>query len=180
MKVGDRVSVIDDTITGIVVAIKGDKVSIIDEYDFSFQFLKSELVVVAEEQSELSMYINIAHQDLLTEKKEFSKKRKMTSPLKKGKQPPMEVDLHIHQLVETTRGMDNYDILNLQIETAQQKIEFAIANKISRIVFIHGVGEGVLKTELEFLFKKYKTDFYEASFQKYGFGATEVYIYQNQ
>ena len=47
------------------------------------------------------------------------------------------------------------------------------------MVFIHGKGEGVLKLELEFLFKNYNVKWYEASFKKYGLGATEVYIYQN-
>ncbi|MBS9768179.1 MAG: Smr/MutS family protein [Flavobacteriaceae bacterium] len=180
MKIGDKVAVIDDVITGIVTKIDNNTVSLVDENDFTFRFFKNELVVIEQEQSDLSKYINIAHQDLLAEKRNFSEKKRKKTPVKKGKQPPMEVDLHIHQLIDSTRGMDNYDMLNLQIETAKQKIEFAIAHKISRIVFIHGVGEGVLKNELEFLFKKYNTEYYPASFQKYGFGATEVYIYQNQ
>lgn len=49
-----------------------------------------------------------------------------------------------------------------------------------KLVFIHGVGEGVLKSELEFLLSKYDgITFKEASYQKYGVGATEVYIKQN-
>ena len=48
------------------------------------------------------------------------------------------------------------------------------------IVFIHGVGEGVLKEELGYLFRKYdNVKFYDADYQKYGLGATEVYIFQN-
>jgi dsDNA-specific endonuclease/ATPase MutS2 len=47
------------------------------------------------------------------------------------------------------------------------------------VIFIHGIGEGVLKRELQYLLKKYPVDFYDASYQKYGLGATEVYIYQN-
>ncbi len=180
MKIGDKVAVIDDVITGIVTEISNDTVSLVDENDFTFRFLKNEVVVIEEEQSNLSKYINIQHQDLLAEKKQISKRKKQPTPVKKNKQQVMEVDLHIHQLIDSTRGMDNYDMLNLQIETAKQKIEFAIAHKIPRIVFIHSIGEGVLKTELEFLFKKYNTDYYPASFQKYGFGATEVYIYQKQ
>jgi len=47
-------------------------------------------------------------------------------------------------------------------------------------VFIHGVGEGVLRTELEFLLGRYSNvTFYDAEYAKYGVGATEVYIYQN-
>ncbi len=68
----------------------------------------------------------------------------------------------------------------LQWDTAQRKLEFAIGKRIQKIVFIHGVGEGVLKMELETLFRRYdNVKFYEADFQKYGLGATEVYIYQN-
>ena len=47
-------------------------------------------------------------------------------------------------------------------------------------MFIHGVGEGVLKEELHYLFNKYENvKHYDANYQKYGLGATEVYIYQN-
>jgi len=61
-----------------------------------------------------------------------------------------------------------------------KQLEFAIRKKIQRVVFIHGVGEGVLKLELQYLFKHYDNlKFYDADYQKYGLGATEVYIYQN-
>jgi len=70
-------------------------------------------------------------------------------------------------------------MLSLQIETAKRKLDYAVSKKISKIVFIHGRGEGVLKKELEFLLGNYNVKFYDASYQKYGLGATEVYIYQN-
>jgi len=88
------------------------------------------------------------------------------------------VDLHIHQLTGSTRGMTNFDMLNLQLDTAKRQLEFAIRKRIQKVVFIHGVGEGVLKEELKYLFKRYPVDFYDADYQKYGLGATEVYIYQ--
>jgi dsDNA-specific endonuclease/ATPase MutS2 len=70
-------------------------------------------------------------------------------------------------------------MLNLQIDTAKRKLEYAIQKRISKVVFIHGVGEGVLKSELQFLLQKYPVKYYDASYQKYGLGATEVYIFQN-
>ena len=87
--------------------------------------------------------------------------------------------MHINQLVKSTRGLDNYDMLNLQLETAKRKIEFVISKRISKIVFIHGVGEGVLKSELNSLLNKYPVRYYDASYKKYGLGATEVYVFQN-
>mgnify|MGYP001799866207 CR=1 FL=1 len=70
-------------------------------------------------------------------------------------------------------------MLNLQLEPAKRQLEFAMSKRIQKVVFIHGVGAGVLKEELKYLFKRYPLEFYDADYQKYGLGATEVYIYQN-
>src|SRR5690606_17240604 len=94
--------------------------------------------------------------------------------------PKMEVDLHIHQLTPSYKGMGNFEILNLQLETAKHRLEFAMAKRIQKVVFIHGVGEGVLREELYSLFRRYENvKYYDADYQKYGLGATEVYILQN-
>jgi len=43
------------------------------------------------------------------------------------------------------------------------------------------VGEGILKEELQYLFGRYENlKYYDADYQKYGMGATEVYILQNR
>ena len=77
--------------------------------------------------------------------------------------------------------MNNYDILNIQTETIKRQMEFAIRNRIPKVVFIHGVGEGVLKAELDFLLGRYDgIKFQEANYQKYGMGATEVYFLQKK
>jgi len=92
----------------------------------------------------------------------------------------MEVDLHIDKLLPTTRGMQKHDILTYQLDTVKRQLAFAMSKRIQRVVFIHGVGEGVLKMELEYLLKQYDNlKFYDANYQKYGLGATEVYIFQN-
>lgn len=91
----------------------------------------------------------------------------------------MEVDLHINQLTPSTKGLSNYDMLNLQLEAAKRQLEFAISKRIQKMVFIHGVGQGVLKEELCSLFRRYdNVKYYDADYQKYGMGATEVYISQ--
>jgi dsDNA-specific endonuclease/ATPase MutS2 len=181
-KIGDKVAVLDDIIKGKVIEVHKDKIIIESEDGFPFEFLPKELVIIHKDQADLAKYSDISNTALLektTEKRTKKKQPIFKTDTKPDKLPPMEVDLHINQLVASTRGMDNYDILTTQLNTAKHKLEFAIRNRIPKIVFIHGVGEGVLKSELEFLLKNYQVDFYEASFQKYGLGATEVYIYQN-
>jgi DNA-nicking Smr family endonuclease len=98
----------------------------------------------------------------------------------KNKSQLIEVDLHIHELVDSELGMSNFDKLSLQLETAKLKLEEAIATKQKKIVFIHGRGDGVLKHEVRALFKKYPVSFHDASYTKYGQGATEVLIFQNK
>ena len=181
-KVGDKIAVIDDVIKGKVTAVHPNKIVVEDEDGFSYEYLPKELVIITENQKELSKFSDIDN-EYLSEKINESFSRKHAPNFKTNVKPdkllPMEVDLHINQLVASTKGMDNYDMLTLQLETAKHKLEFAIKNRIPKIVFIHGMGAGVLKTELEFLFKKYNVYWNDASFQKYGLGATEVVIYQN-
>ena len=176
--IGDFVSVIDDAVTGMVTGITDTHVLIKDKTEMVFSYLPSELVKIGENQHEMTKFSDINNQYLQDKISETKKKK--PSKFKKSKEEKIfEVDLHINQLVKSTRGLDNYDMLNIQLETAKRKLEYAIQHRIPKIVFIHGVGEGVLKTELEYLYKKYPVKYYDASYQKYGLGATEVYVFQN-
>lgn len=93
--------------------------------------------------------------------------------------PLQEIDLHINQLIDTTAGMDNAAMLDLQLTTAlrvMRKHEKRIGQKI---VFIHGKGDGVLRNKLwQRLRREYpKAELQDASFREYGFGATLVTIH---
>ncbi len=111
-------------------------------------------------------------------KKEDQNKRPRISNNKKKNTPIIEVDLHINQLLDTTAGMSNGDMLNYQLEVVEKTIAENKNNKGQKIVFIHGKGEGVLKNEIIKLLKyKYKNyPFQDASFREYGFGATMITI----
>lgn len=176
-KIGDKVAVLDDVIKGVIKNIKGNILVVEDETGMCYDFQAIDLVKIEVEQRELTKYSDI-NNSLLKDKMISTGKKKTV--FKKAKNDVvMEVDLHIAKLVKSIRGMDKYDILSLQLDTAKHKLEFCIHKKISKIVFIHGVGEGVLKTELHYLLKKYPVKYYDASYQKYGLGATEVYVFQN-
>ncbi|ARV13653.1 Smr/MutS family protein [Polaribacter sp. SA4-12] len=177
LEIGNKVAVLDDVLKGKVININGDEISVETTDGMIFKFNSSELVKVDIEQHELSKYSDI-NNSLLKDK--ISQNPPKKSLFKKEKKEViLEVDLHINKLVKSTRNMDNYDILNIQLDTAKNKVEFAISKRISKIVFIHGVGEGVLKSELQRLLNKYPIKYYDASYKKYGLGATEVYVFQN-
>lgn len=90
----------------------------------------------------------------------------------------IEVDLHIEELIDSTKGLDSKDILEYQIAKFRETMDENKKNKGQKIVFIHGKGDGVLKKAiLDELKTKYKTVYYQdASFREYGFGATMITI----
>ena len=45
MKIGVKVSVLDEDISGVITAILGDVVTILNEDGFEFQYTKNELVI---------------------------------------------------------------------------------------------------------------------------------------
>ena len=170
---------IDDAIRGVVKSIKNGIVQIVTADEFEMTFRKEELVIVSDIFEKNDLFptdINAVLSEKEVRKPGPSKKVKP----KERKLPPMEVDLHIDKLVESTAHLTNHDMLTMQLDTAKRQLDFAISKKIQRIVFIHGVGDGVLRAELEYLFRRYdNVKYYDADFKKYARGATEVYIMQN-
>lgn len=90
----------------------------------------------------------------------------------------IEIDLHIGELLDDTRGMSNSEMLNYQLDKFREVMEQYKNKREQRIVFIHGKGDGVLrKAVLDELKRKYPNCRHQdASFQEYGFGATMVTI----
>ncbi len=175
---GDKVTVLDDAIDGKVISMKGNQVLIETTDGFELTFDAKELIIIGKN----DLNFNIGNQiNQVLKEKEIPKPRSFVKENKSKEAPVPEFDLHIEKLVKNARGMSNYDILTLQSETAKRHLEFAIKNRIPKIVFIHGVGEGILKAELDFMLGRYDgIDFRDANYQKYGLGATEVYIRQNK
>ncbi len=180
-KVGDSVLVLDEEISGVVTEISNNRISIDTPDGFVLDFAPNELLKINPKESLKSdIFSSQSANSVISEKEEPTKRRIPRVKPKERNQPAMEVDLHIHQLTTNYKRMSNHEMLTLQLDTAQRQLEFAIRNRIQKVVFIHGVGEGVLKIELEYLFKRYENvKYYGADFQKYGLGATEVYIFQN-
>lgn len=97
----------------------------------------------------------------------------------KVKNDIVEVDLHIHELLDDTAGMSNNEMLNYQLDVFRKTLDEYKNKKGQRIVFIHGKGDGVLRRaildELKRKYKNYSSQ--DASFREYGFGATMVTIH---
>lgn len=97
---------------------------------------------------------------------------------KKAKDEPVVVDLHASEILDTTAGMSSADILNYQLDLFKKTMDSYMGKHGTKIVFIHGKGEGVLRHaiihELNYRYKN--CPYQDASFQEYGYGATQVTI----
>lgn len=92
---------------------------------------------------------------------------------------PLVIDLHINELLDTTAGLSNADMLNFQIDKFREVMDANMRFGGRKIVFIHGKGEGVLRQALlkELNYRYRSCAVQDASFKEYGYGATQVTIY---
>ena len=97
----------------------------------------------------------------------------------KHKTSPHEavVDLHIYELIEDSSDLDNAAMLKIQMDYFTRCLESAMANRLTKVAFIHGVGAGVLKSAIKERLSEYENvEYRDASMQKFGYGATDVII----
>jgi dsDNA-specific endonuclease/ATPase MutS2 len=104
---------------------------------------------------------------------------KQESPIDKHKtgQGEATVDLHIAELVDNIAGLSSHDMFKIQMDYFRKMLDSAIAADYTKVTFIHGVGNGVLKNAIIEELKKYKnTENRMASIAKFGVGAIDVVI----
>ncbi len=99
----------------------------------------------------------------------------LTSPTPK---PLSRVDLHIEELIDNHDGMSNSEILRTQLEVFEKNLNQAISSGMDEITFVHGIGNGVLRKEIQKRLSEIKNIKYFKDTQKdrWGYGATLVRI----
>lgn len=190
-KVGERVRFLNEVGEGRVVEIRTDGICMVeDESGFAMPYPEAELVAFPSSDQEsaykqldpdLSQVIdrNVPKAKLKKAREDFKlkyKNPKATNVHKRGEQ--MEVDLHSHEVIENERGLDPAEIRDIQIAHFERMMRRAETQKISRIIFIHGVGQGVLRQAIRNNIDQYypNASYHDANFQEYGYGATEVIL----
>jgi hypothetical protein len=90
----------------------------------------------------------------------------------------MVVDLHIETLITDQKNLRNEDILKIQMDHFEKKLEEALIQNVRSITFIHGIGSGVLRQKIHKYLSHYPhmNYFEDAQKERFGFGATKVYL----
>ncbi|MEJ5302885.1 MAG: DUF2027 domain-containing protein [Bacteroidales bacterium] len=87
------------------------------------------------------------------------------------------VDLHAEAILEDHREVPPEELLNLQLAYFTRCMEAAIIDNYYKVIFIHGVGNGVLKKAIIERLREYPNVIWQqAPFARFGMGAIEVMI----
>jgi len=176
--VGDKVSFLNETGEGVVTKILNDsEVEVETEDGFSFTYPIGELVKVTLEGYE---YHGPGYEDLKDEKPSFGQKKQVLDHWmrKVGKQVVPVVDLHLHELLNDPNSLKNWEKPEYQMNYFKNCLHEAISRKIQRIIFVHGVGEGVLREKIhKYLAERHDVEYNDAPIREFGHGATEVRLF---
>lgn len=87
-----------------------------------------------------------------------------------------ELDLHASALGLDERRLSSSEILHFQLREARKAIDLAMATHQSELILIHGVGKGVLKSELHRVLDQTNgvVSYVNEYDSRYGHGATRV------
>ena len=92
--------------------------------------------------------------------------------------PGKQVDLHIEKIRNDHQFLNSSEMLEIQLAHFRRSLDAAIVHRLQSIIFIHGVGNGILRNEMHKIISKHpqvKT-FMDAYKEKFGYGATEVIL----
>ena len=161
MKIGDKVSVIDEDLEGNLVSVKDKTAVFEDSHGFRYEYPLAQLVLRG----------NLIYDEVPLTKKEETKK----NISQKYQKNAMKIDLHFDQLVKNPNEYDSWERLFIQKERLMEVLDFCKANKIKRLEIIHGLGEGVLQELVYDVLRGYTgIEFEENEFFKHQSASVEV------
>lgn len=166
--IGDKISVLDKNLKGTIIRLTNYKAVIEDEFGFEEEFSLSNIVLLSTQNDYESSFGAIPVNKVI-KKETFESIKNVSRKIK-------EIDLHMGNLSESTRGMTNHEIVLYQLKAVEKSLRQTDKRYFHKIIFIHGIGKGKLRYELELLLNQKNIIFQAASFKKYGSGAIEVII----
>jgi dsDNA-specific endonuclease/ATPase MutS2 len=180
--VGDEVSFLNEKGKGVVSSIMNKKMVLVRVEDgFEFPYAISELILIKAAEVPLpppkkaSDPLPKIDVSMLLQKRTHSDKPKRSKPHSHGMQE-MEINLHIEELLDNYSRMSNAEIVQVQLRHFTKALDKAISGHYKKLIVIHGVGNGRLKQEVRAILDSENITYYDASYAKYGFGATEVVL----
>jgi len=190
---GQRVKFLNDVGSATVVRVEGSTVVVEDEDGCERSVSAAELMAAPDPEVEARQYGDtipdvaqllaqeVGEKRMRELQKDFEVRYQHAQATNMARRDAhMEVDLHIHELVDDQRGLPDRAKLAIQMDHFDRMMDIAKREKLRRIVFIHGVGQGVLRHQIRTTLEQHHPDcsYREGDPRKYGSGATEVWLGQ--
>lgn len=87
------------------------------------------------------------------------------------------IDLHIGEIVDNIAGLSSHDMFIMQLDYFKRTLQSAILNDYTKVTYIHGVGNGVLKSAIVKELEEHEgIENKMASISKFGAGAIDILI----
>ena len=179
---GDRIRLMDSVEDGRVVAVPDSSTLVIDVDGMTMRVSVTEVVPVSvgDLSEERHLYDGNSQAAGFKERQHSAVKAVRSGKKAMREAGTMEVDLHmdaVRRKYPAARNIPDEDALYVQLEVVDKSMAEAFRKSVRSVVFIHGNGRGVLRSELIRKLKEYPgVTFGEASLLRYGSGALEVFI----
>ena len=196
IKIGSEVKFLNDVGGGIVLEIFSDGTASVEGEDgFDMKYNLTELMLVSDSITEQEEEYNnklpdlakIIAQDVNKERQKLIQKDfeikyanvRATNQQRRGEH--MVIDLHIHELIDDQSGLQDRTKLDIQLNHFERMMRIAGEQRVKRVIFIHGVGQGVLRHQIRSRLDSYYPDctVRDGNPREYGAGATEVILGQS-
>jgi dsDNA-specific endonuclease/ATPase MutS2 len=165
-KLGDKVLFKREKQSGVIVKVNSLYKVVVETSDgFEVNSSVNDLVKIEVGTDKATSYGQVVyHKDTANHSEKLSKQQRSNSVLK--------VDLHIELLTSNYHYMDNFEIVQIQLNECHNKIEKALNSNYLKLIIVHGIGTGRLKTEVHKLLRNYNLRFFLSK----DAGATEVML----
>ena len=196
IKIGSEVKFLNDVGGGIVLEIFSNGTASVEGEDgFDMKYNLTELMLVSDSITEQEEEYNnklpdlakIIAQDVNEERQKLIQKDfeikyanvRATNQQRRGEH--MVIDLHIHELIDDQSGLQDRTKLDIQLNHFERMMRIAGEQRVKRVIFIHGVGQGVLRHQIRSRLDSYSPDctVRDGNPREYGAGATEVILGQS-
>lgn len=184
-KIGDKVRFLNEVGEGSIHDMRGDRIIVIDEHGFEWEMGENELVAdtphLDKEYNRENAEMDLKRAVDLPKILENGTDKEMDQYISmQGKNTVLEIDLHIQELVNHISHLSNYEIVTIQVNHFIRFFKLAKKQKYQKLIVIHGLGQGVLKSEIRAILDAANNCTYrDADFTKYGLGATEITLWYN-
>lgn len=170
-KIGDKVRFLDQAGEGKVIGVIDDNtLTVEDESGFDYPYAVSQLVAVQSRSQEHQAYNSKPIQK--EEAEEIKTYKAFTD------NSINHLDIHAHRLISNPEAYSLEYILDVQLNAVKAALRKSIQKKERSLVVIHGEGKGSLKSKVRKVAAEYTEvkEINDASYEKFGKGATEVFF----